>query len=1198
MDIGFNVAGAEKGTEYLNGTVWGDGVHQNVATGNWKDVTGASASASIHLTAVGDLRLEKYDEHGEVINGAQFRVIGPGVDEVITTGQPSKKYGNDAENGVAKLLEIHVDDYIITEVYVPGNLSIGLNSQNISYHVNSGYTSTITFKARNDYKRGKTQLDKFDMDFNKNPKGDCVLEGAIYGVFADEEIIEGSEPSYTSLFDKNEKIIEVKTDATGKTPVVKDVYSKKQEKMLDGLPVGKYYWQELQPSTGFNINPDIVHFEIKNDGTDIFTDDLGKIDVTQGEDEIKGRGIIIKYDNDNSNIENNNDTEKSPAEGAVLRIRLKSAIGTDKEERNTYTATIDSKGGCEFIDPEYHALHPDKEYTIPYGLYILDEIQASFKGTHTYFYINPTEINIDENHEIERRIVSDEPVPMYLKLIKKDKDTKKEVHIAGAEYKIWDCQSNSFVSQMVSPSGEYTEVFETNDEGYLFTHQQLYAGDYIIYEIKAPKGYYLDDEYRLPQNESDWGDETKGGKKIHIDKEALDMIESTTPDSIIQELIYQVEIYNTPSKVKLEVEKKAEKITGSSTESVNYKEVGDDIKELEKYKVTYNEVGLKGVTYEIYAAEDIKYPDERGNYVKAGDKVDTITTNDNGYAITKELYPGEYRIVETVTPDGYLKDDNIPNVRLTNTNPLKKIETYKKELSDKRQKLGLKFKKNFEEVKYTIGEKVEQKAVFGIYTAEQILNYKGNVVIPKDALVDLVEINGSTDVISDRDLPKGKYYVKELYTSAPYTINSKITEFELKYNGNSEQEYVVVEGEEYKNKPVDGDFVIIKLSSGVHSEGFIVMNGTEIINDELDEMQNKVIQDIKKLNNDDEIINYLNKNKMHFLPGAKFRIYADKECSEGKEVRIKNEKTGEFEILEIVTNKVGLIRVNEIPVGEYYIKEIEAPEGYQLPEEEEKLITKIVVKDNLTDENKVYQTIVNDSTVGKLIQKEDIFTSEAIPDCYFEIRDENDTVLLYSKTEIDEEGKAVGHIPLDLFENGKKYTYTEIKAPDIYEIDTTPHEFTAKFDKNGKWITEIGVVSNIRKTRKVIVKKLDAKTGEPLKGCVFTIALIDEKTGEQKIDKKTGEPIYLAENAVTGENGEYIIEKAPMGTYRFMEIKAPEGYELDEDLTGYEFTIDNNSPETIIFEVTNTGDVQVIVLSAVTMLSIFGIIVASKKLAK
>lgn len=1195
IDIVFNVAGSGSGWDYHAADVWWDGTNQKVITGSRDPISGNGTSVSMHLEAVGDLRIEKYDEHGKVINGAQFRVTGPGVDEIITTGQPSKKYGNDAEDGVAKLLEIHVDDYIITEVYVPGNLSIGLNTQNISYHVNSGYTSTITFNARNDYKRGKTQLDKYDMDFNKDPKGDCVLEGAVYGVFADEEIIEGSDPSYTSLFDKDEKIIEVKTDKTGKTPVVKDVYSKKQGKMLDGLPVGKYYWKELEPSKGFNINPDIVHFEIINDGTDIFTDDLGKIDATQGEDEIKGRGIILKYDNDNSNIENENDTEKSPAEGAILRIRLKSAIGTDEEARNTYTAIVDDKGGCEFKDPEYLALHPNKIYTIPYGVYILDEIQASNKGTHTYFYINPTEINIDENHKIERKIVSDEPVPMWLKLIKKDQDTKEEVHIAGAQYKIWDCQSNSFVSQMVSPSGEYTEVFETNDEGYFFTHQQLYAGDYIIYEITPPKGYFLDEKYRLPKEESDWGDENKGGKKVHIDKEAMGMIESATPGSTKKELIYPVEIYNKPLTVKLDVKKRADKIVGSTTEVVSYKEVGDDTKELDKYKATYDEVGLEGVTYEIYAAENIEYPDGRGSYYHKDQLVDTITTDSEGYAISKELYPGEYRIVETVTPEGYLKDKNIPNVKLTNENPLERVKTFVKELSDKRQKLGLKFKKNFEEVNYTIGEKVEQRAVFGIYAAERILNYKGNTVIPKDSLVDLVEINGSTDVISDRDLPQGKYYVKELYTSAPYTTNSKITEFELKYNDNSEQEYVVVEGEEYKNKPETGSFVLVKLSSSIGSEGNILMNGSEIVVSDLDALQQKVIKDITGLN-DDQIIDYLNKNEMYFLPGAKFRIYADKECTEGKEVRIKDKETGEYKILEIVTNEIGLIRVKGIPVGEYYIKEIKAPDGYPLPDDEKKLISKIVVNDEgLPGENIVYQTIVNDSSKGKLIQKEDIFTSEAIPECYFEIRDENDTVLAYLKTELDEKGNAVGYIPLDIFEDGKTYTYTETKAPDIYEIDTTPHEFTAKFDKEGNWITEISKVSNIRKTRKVIVRKLDAKTNEPLQGCVFTIALIDPKTGKQSIDPKTGKPIYLVENAVTGENGEYEIEKAPMGTYKFIEIKAPEGYELDEDLTGYTFTINNDSPETIIFEVTNTGDIQVIVLSVVAIISVLGIIITLKR---
>ena len=102
--------------------------------------------------------------------------------------------------------------------------------------------------------------------------------------------------------------------------------------------------------------------------------------------------------------------------------------------------------------------------------------------------------------------------------------------------------------------------------------------------------------------------------------------------------------------------------------------------------------------------------------------------------------------------------------------------------------------------------------------------------------------------------------------------------------------------------------------------------------------------------------------------------------------------------------------------------------------------------------------------------------------------------------------------------------------------------------------------------------------------------MIDPETGEQKINPKTGEPIYLVENAETDENGEYVIKEAPMGTYKFLEIKAPEGYELDEDLTGLVFTIDNNSPETIIFEVTNTGDIAVFAVSGVAILSIVGIL--------
>ena len=147
-----------------------------------------------------------------------------------------------------------------------------------------------------------------------------------------------------------------------------------------------------------------------------------------------------------------------------------------------------------------------------------------------------------------------------------------------------------------------------------------------------------------------------------------------------------------------------------------------------------------------------------------------------------------------------------------------------------------------------------------------------------------------------------------------------------------------------------------------------------------------------------------------------------------------------------------------------------------------------------------------------------------------------------------------------------------------------------KKDNDIIWTGEKLEVDNIRKTREVIVRKLDAETGEPLKGCVFTIAMIDPETGEQKVNAKTGEPIYLVENVETDENGEYIIPEAPMGTYKFLEIKAPEGYELDEDLTGYTFTIDNNSPETIIFEVTNTGDIAVIAIASVAVICVVGIV--------
>ena len=209
----------------------------------------------------------------------------------------------------------------------------------------------------------------------------------------------------------------------------------------------------------------------------------------------------------------------------------------------------------------------------------------------------------------------------------------------------------------------------------------------------------------------------------------------------------------------------------------------------------------------------------------------------------------------------------------------------------------------------------------------------------------------------------------------------------------------------------------------------------------------------------------------------------------------------------------------------------------------------------------------------------------------FEITDEDDNLIYSGYT--NEEG--ILEVPIIYFENGEKYYYKEVSAPDMYQVEEEEKEFIAEYDEEKcEWKLEIIEVGNDRKTiDQVILRKTDRETGEPLQGCEFTIVLLDEN-GEEYVNQK-GEKVYLVEKGLTNEEGEYIIENVPYGTYRFIEIKAPEGYELDEDITGLEFTVDERSEDILIFEVTNTGDIAILAIVSIAALSIVGIVFVIKR---
>ena len=84
---------------------------------------------------------------------------------------------------------------------------------------------------------------------------------------------------------------------------------------------------------------------------------------------------------------------------------------------------------------------------------------------------------------------------MKLKIEKYDGETSKKL-LTGATFKIWDVNNQRWYEEMIYPSGKFISEFTTNDEGELTINRHLEAGKYILYEIKAPEGYYLDENLR------------------------------------------------------------------------------------------------------------------------------------------------------------------------------------------------------------------------------------------------------------------------------------------------------------------------------------------------------------------------------------------------------------------------------------------------------------------------------------------------------------------------------------------------------------------------------------------------------------------------------------------------------------------------------------------------------------------------------
>lgn len=269
-------------------------------------------------------------------------------------------------------------------------------------------------------------------------------------------------------------------------------------------------------------------------------------------------------------------------------------------------------------------------------------------------------------------------------------------------------------------------------------------------------------------NDETYGVEDKAAQiKATVQKYITDCkaveIKNQTPDKNI----YTMNYYNENTYGKFTLLK--------TTESLALDNIKKNV--LSKYGITYDfsyeKTSLENVEFEIIAQDSIE--DEDGNIVYAsGDIVTVIKTDQIGKAVVPRLYVGKYAVKETKTAKGKIIDKSLHNFEIKHDGQDCDVTM---DLFNERQKAKISIYKKMEVSSLFNTSQAYKDVKFGLYTAEEIKDEEGTIVIPANALLDVTGVIPQEDYFAgefSEDVPYGKYYVKEIETNSRYELDTEI----------------------------------------------------------------------------------------------------------------------------------------------------------------------------------------------------------------------------------------------------------------------------------------------------------------------------------------------------------------------------------------------------------------------------------------
>ena len=596
--------------------------------------------------------------------------------------------------------------------------------------IESGKTATVYFS--NVLKKWNLTVTKTDAE-TKSAQGDATLAGAVYGIYNNGKLVD----KYTTH--KNGGF-------TTSNYVCGD----------------KWTLKEIEPSEGYLLDETEYHIgaEAKK-----YTLENNSVSIGVTEDILKGKIAIIKHTDDGST------KIETPEKGAEFQVYLKSSKAKESERDNLI---CDEYGFAETKD-------------LPYGTYTVHQTKG-WNGTE---FIADFYVFISENNKTYKYLINNASLESYVKIVKVDSETGKQIPYAGAEFQIYDSNGNKVTMKYTYPNVTEIDTFYTNSDGYLITPETLpYGKGYSVVEVQAPYGYLLD------------------STPVYFDITS----ENTSEENGVT--IVKTEKKNTPQKGTITVEKTGEIFSNVTAIGGGYTdENGNDIALTTIYQPEYSVRGLSGAVFEIYADENITTPDGTVRYTK-DTLVDTITTGKKGTATSKQLYLGRYRVVETVAPYGTVANPEPHTVELTYSGQNEKVTNTSTSFTNDRQKVEIDLTKILEQdEKFNIGNNDEILNVsFGLY-ADEDLKASNGTVIPKNGLIEIISCDEKGKAQFTTDIPIGSYYVKEISTDSHYILSDKKYPVAFEYAGQdvATVHISVNDGEPIENKIIYGTIKGLKI---------------------------------------------------------------------------------------------------------------------------------------------------------------------------------------------------------------------------------------------------------------------------------------------------------------------------------------------------------------------------------------------------